>query len=185
MDYFNRVRNRISSILFDLLYGLVKYCPWGIGRIFRFCVLKVWLNNIKTSYILEGITIICPENIRVGANTSLNEWVHLNGKGGIEIGNWVAIAHGVSLESDDHGFSALDQHIRLQPHTLGKIVIEDDVWIGCGAKILKGVRIGRGSVIGAGSVVTKDVPPYSVAAGNPCQVIKNRKDADETAGKRN
>jgi len=52
-------------------------------------------------------------------------------------------------------------------------VIEDDVWIGFKATILKGVTIGRGSVIAAGSVVTKDVPPYTLVAGNPAQIIRS------------
>ena len=53
------------------------------------------------------------------------------------------------------------------------IVIEDNVWIGEFASILKGVTIGKGSVIGAHSVVTKDVPPYSIVAGNPARVVKS------------
>ena len=52
------------------------------------------------------------------------------------------------------------------------IVIEDECWIGGGCVVLAGVTIGRGSVIGAGSVVTKDIPPYCVAVGNPCRVIR-------------
>lgn len=54
------------------------------------------------------------------------------------------------------------------------VVIEDDVWIGAGTIILKGVTIGRGSVIGAGSVVTRSTKPYSINAGNPCKEIKKR-----------
>ena len=57
------------------------------------------------------------------------------------------------------------------------MVIEDEVWVGGGATILHGVTIGRGSVIGAGAVVTKSVPPYSVVAGNPARVIRERWDA--------
>ena len=55
------------------------------------------------------------------------------------------------------------------------IVIEDDVWVGAHSIILKGVTIGARSIIGAGSVVTKNIPPDCVAAGNPCRVIKSLK----------
>ena len=55
-----------------------------------------------------------------------------------------------------------------------RVVIEDDVWIGAGTIILKGVTIGRGSVIGAGSIVTRSTKPYSINAGNPCKEIKMR-----------
>lgn len=58
--------------------------------------------------------------------------------------------------------------------TKGEIVIEEDVWIGSNSVILSGVKIGRGSVIGAGSIVTKDIPRYSVVAGNPAKIVKMR-----------
>ena len=54
------------------------------------------------------------------------------------------------------------------------VVIEDDVWVGTGAIILKGVTIGRGSIIAAGALITKDVPPYSIVGGVPARVIKMR-----------
>jgi acetyltransferase-like isoleucine patch superfamily enzyme len=75
-----------------------------------------------------------------------------------------------------HNFERVDIPIRKQGSLMKGIVIEDDVWIGCGCRILDGVRIGRGSVIGAGSVVNKNVPEYSVVVGVPGRVIKNRKD---------
>ncbi len=56
----------------------------------------------------------------------------------------------------------------------GQVVIEDDVWIGYGSIILSGVTIGKGAVIGAGSVVSKDIPPYAIAVGNPVKIIKYR-----------
>lgn len=58
------------------------------------------------------------------------------------------------------------------PRCKGDVIIENDVWIGWGCTIFSGVRIGSGSVIGARSVVTKDVPPYAVVAGNPVKVVK-------------
>lgn len=60
------------------------------------------------------------------------------------------------------------------------ITIEDDVWLGSGVHIMPGITIGRGCVIGAGSIVTKDIPPYSLAVGNPCHVIREITDEDRT-----
>lgn len=63
----------------------------------------------------------------------------------------------------------------LKNHDIGldrPVIIEPDVWVGIDVTILMGVRVGRGSTIGAGSVVTKDVPPYSIVAGNPARFIK-------------
>jgi len=56
----------------------------------------------------------------------------------------------------------------------GGIIIEDGVWLGMGAKVMDGVRIGQGAVIGANAVVTKDIPPYSIAVGVPADVIRKR-----------
>ena len=60
------------------------------------------------------------------------------------------------------------------------ITIENDVWLGSGVHIMPGITIGRGCVIGAGSIVTKDIPPYSLAVGNPCHVIREITDEDRT-----
>lgn len=71
------------------------------------------------------------------------------------------------------------RHITGYPATRGDVVIGNDVWIGTGAMILSGVRIGNGAVIGAMAVVTRDVPPYSIVAGNPAQVVRMRFKEDE------
>lgn len=68
------------------------------------------------------------------------------------------------------------KHIKGHPKTKGNVEIGNDVWIGREALILSGVRIGDGAVIGVRSVVTKDIPPYAIAAGNPAQVIRKRFD---------
>jgi len=102
----------------------------------------------------------------------------------LKIGDRVFISHGVNIhDTDSHSLSASERHARfLEKMAHGKhllaerkkraaIRIEDDVWIGFNAVLLKGVRIGRGAVIGAGAVITKNVDPYTVVVGNPQRVV--------------
>ncbi len=93
----------------------------------------------------------------------------------ITIGNNVAIGANTTIVDTD--FHPLDAALRRAAPSRGRtspVWIEDDVFIGMTCLILMGVTIGRGSVIGAGSVVTGDVPPYVVAAGNPARVIREQ-----------
>ncbi len=91
----------------------------------------------------------------------------------ITIGNRVAIgANTVIADTDFHPLDPERRRIAPNDGATAPIVIEDDVFIGMQCLVLKGVTIGRGSVIGAGSVVTRDIPPYSIAAGNPAHVIR-------------
>jgi len=89
----------------------------------------------------------------------------------IEIGNNVAITRGVILLTHGYDWMVLRNLHHEIIASSGKITIEDNVFIGMRAIILKGVRIGENTIIGAGSVVTRDIPPNSVAAGNPARVI--------------
>lgn len=110
----------------------------------------------------------------VGNNTSINRNSVLRGY--FKIGQNVAIAPNCTIIGGNHNFSQLDIPIKQQGvNTRGGVIIEDDVWIGANCVILDGVTIGTGSVIGAGSIVTKSIPPFSIAVGNPCKVIKSRK----------
>lgn len=110
-------------------------------------------------------------------NTSINRNTVIRGK--FRIGKNCAIAPNCTIIGVNHNFSRTDVPIKQQGvSNRGGIVIEDDVWIGANCVILDGVTIGTGSVIGGGSIVTKDIPPYSVAVGNPCKVIKTRLKTD-------
>jgi acetyltransferase-like isoleucine patch superfamily enzyme len=109
--------------------------------------------------------------IEIGDNTRINgASIHATER--ISIGRNCLIAANVTiLDSDGHGLLPAE---RALVNPVSKpIIIEDNVWIGINAIVLKGVRIGQNSVIGAGSVVTRDVPPNCVVAGNPAQVIRS------------
>ena len=92
--------------------------------------------------------------------------------GPIQIGNNVIFAQNIVASALNHEYRDPDQPIQAQPILKSQIVVEDDCWIAANAVITAGVRIGKHSVIAAGAVVTKDIPPYSVAVGNPAKVLK-------------
>lgn len=106
------------------------------------------------------------------------------------IGKYSSVSWNVSIGGADHDYSKVTTHAFLYNPSFGMLddgeelydrfsdscEIGNDVWIGAGAQILRGVKVGDGAVIAAGAVVTKNVPPYTVAAGVPAKIIKNRFD---------
>lgn len=135
-----------------------KLARFGVGSSLRpFCTL------VRTDRIEIGDRVVIRPQTIIMANDIAR----------IIIGNDVLIGSGVHFYSANHAFDRPDMLISSQGHSpTSDIFIEDDVWIGAGAIILPGIRIGRHSVVAAGSVVTKSVEPYSVYAGNPARKIK-------------
>lgn len=145
--------------------------------------VTLWVDT-NESYIAIGddsyLSTQCILNtfdgwISVGSNCTVNSYAILYGHGGLQIGNDVRIAPQVMIMPMNHIYKDPQVPIRKQGIKAQGIKIEDDVWLGAGAIILDGVTIGRGSVIGAGAIVTKSIPPYSVAVGIPAKMIKKRK----------
>ena len=92
--------------------------------------------------------------------------------GPIKIGNDCILAQNIVISALNHGYEAIDLPIKDQPVTTRQIELEDECWIGANVSITAGVSIGKHSVVGAGSVVTKSVPPYHIAVGNPARLVK-------------
>lgn len=146
--------------------------------------IKSLYNIGKGSRILKGVS--CSDMVSIGKNTTINgPNTKITAKiNKISIGSFCSIAPGVTVQEYYHKYdrissfhisrNILGSSIFNDIFSKGSIIIEDDVWIGANVIILSGVTIGRGSVIGAGSIVTKDVPRYSIACGNPARVIKSR-----------
>lgn len=113
-------------------------------------------------------------HLEIGESTSLGPYTCIAGPGHITIGRQCFIASHVGMYANNHIFDDPNRAIMEQGVTREGIVIEDDCWLGTGVRVLDGVVIGRGSVIGAGAVVTKSIPPYSVAVGVPARVLYKR-----------
>jgi acetyltransferase-like isoleucine patch superfamily enzyme len=111
--------------------------------------------------------------IRIGRRTFVGEGTIMRGQGGIDIGDNVLFGPGAQVLAVNHVFSDPDTPIMDQGITAKGIVIEDNCWIGAGAIVLDGVRIGRGSCVGAGAVVTSSIPPHSLAIGVPARVTRD------------
>lgn len=118
--------------------------------------------------------------IEIGESTIIGSYSSLSGLF-IHIGKDCLIAPQVCIFANNHVFADPHRKIREQGHTYQGIVIEDDCWLGAGVRVLDGVTIGEGSVIGAGAVVTKDIPPYSVAVGVPAKVVAQRGEEEKVA----
>jgi len=115
-----------------------------------------------------------PSKIEIGACSVIGAFACILGYGHVQIGNHVTVSNHCSIFGYDHLFSDPQERIMDQGVEKKRTVVEDDVWIGANSVLLAGTTVGRGSVIGAGSVVTRDIEPFTVAAGNPALPIRKR-----------
>lgn len=125
--------------------------------------------RIGSGTSIHGGCFITGSNIEIGNNTVINRYTYLDGRGSLKIGNNVNISHQTLIHTLTHDPQDSNFNCLSMP-----VVIEDHTWIGARAIILPGVTIAEGAVVGAGSVVTKNIPPYKIAVGNPAKVIKER-----------
>jgi acetyltransferase-like isoleucine patch superfamily enzyme len=145
------------------LFGARDSGPLRLGS-------RVHLNRGTILELGAGGQITIGDDTHIQPNCNLNAFV-----GQIRIGARVMIAPGCGLFPYQHGFDDLTRPMSQQALTSkGDIVIEDDVWLSAGAKVLDGVHIGRGAVVAAGAVVTGDIPAGAIAGGVPARIIGQR-----------
>lgn len=138
---------------------------------------RITLN--KGSYFAEGTLLRVTENAEfsMGVNSGFNSYCVITCRDKIEIGDNVMFGPFVTIHDHDHVYKTKGS-MKTSGYVTKPIVIEDDVWVGGNVVILKGVTIGKGSVIAAGTVVTKEVPPYTVVYNKKEMIVKqiNRED---------
>jgi acetyltransferase-like isoleucine patch superfamily enzyme len=132
--------------------------------------------EVGAHVLLEpGVWLTAPgeARIRIGSGTFLNLGVMLASLELVEIGEHCMLANGCFVTDSSHRFDDPDRPVPWQGFTSkGPTQLGDNVWCGANVVVTSGVTIGRRSVIGANSVVTSDIPPFTVAAGAPARVIR-------------
>ncbi|WP_349239785.1 acyltransferase [Patulibacter sp. SYSU D01012] len=130
------------------------------------------------AFFEDGVWLTAGERgrIRIGGGTFLNLGVMVAAEGLVDIGEHCMAANGCLITDADHRFDDPETPVPWQGFTTkGPTVLGDNVWLGANVVVTSGVTIGRRSVVGANSVVTTDIPPWSVAAGVPARVLRTHR----------
>lgn len=169
----DKINRRLSAIWNEFVCAilrLVGYSPFHHKRRFWYRLFGIKIGTGSTIHMFASF--YNPKNIKIGNDTIIGEWAVLDGRAELTIGNHVDIASNVMIYNAEHDVHSKD----FTKAHLGKVTIEDYVFIGPRAIILPGVTLGRGAVVAAGAVVTKDVSPLTIVGGVPAKEIGMRED---------
>jgi putative colanic acid biosynthesis acetyltransferase WcaF len=162
---------RFSRLIWNIIYILVfRFTPRWTLHEWRSCLLRLFGAKVGTGCkISPSVKIYYPSNLCIGDYVAIGDFVNLYCMAKIMIGSKVAVSAGSFLCTGSHDISSLSR-----PLITKAISVDDHCWICSGVFIGPGVSIGTGSVVGAYSVVVRNIPAWSVFAGNPAIFRKNR-----------
>lgn len=141
---FNKIIN-VLVVLFSLLgrrgnHFLLKFfrnTNGTLGLLLRYIFVKNTAKSVGNNVSIQpGVFVSNLKNMEIGNNVSIHPMCYIDAAGGIKIGSNVSIAHATTLISTNHTWDNVDLPIKYNPETFAEIIIEDDVWIGCGVRIL-------------------------------------------------
>jgi len=160
---------------------LVSLVPFRIGEHVRYYFYKHSLASCGENVVISFGTIISYPHATIGSNVWIGTY---NIFGSVDIRDCTITAQGCHFLSGKHhhGIDDMNTPIMHQPGNPERIEIGPDVWVGANSTVM--ADLGRGCVIGAGSVITKNIPEYSVAVGNPARIIRSRKQLDTSVQER-
>jgi acetyltransferase-like isoleucine patch superfamily enzyme len=182
--FFNRISiiiNIFSSIISIFpsklnvqVFYLLRYFPGKMGIGFRYLYLRsLAIKCGKNVSIHQGVYLKSIRKLAIGNNVSIHPMCYIDAAGGLEIKDNVSIAHSCSILTTNHQWSDISIPIKYNNIIYGKVSINDDVWIGCGCRILAGVTIGNRAIVAAGAVVNKNVENNTIVGGIPAKILKN------------
>ena len=160
------------EFLMSLTFALPRYMPFVFLK--KLLLLGMGGSVGKGVVIYPGVWIAPGRNLILGDYVDLAKDVLITTSGGVKIGARTLIGYRTQILSADHTIPPRGQRFPISGDVFKPIFIDKDVWIGANCIITAGVTIGEGSVIAAGSVVTKDVPPFTIFGGVPAKFIKER-----------
>lgn len=170
------IMNGIQLEVESWLISLVGSIPGFVGMVLRNIIYKIVFKRLEGFSLIQNRVIFVNTNrLEVGKFFGCNSGTYINALGGIRIGNNVLIGNNVTISAGMHAIDFLDGSIIEQPSLPVEIIIEDGAWIGAGAVIMPGVKIGKDSVIGANSIVTGDTLAMGVYVGAPAKLIRLRR----------
>lgn len=191
--------SKVGNQLFVLVEEFLACFPGMVGMGIRYIYIKLRVKRCGFPVYIGMGTIVHGKEIKLGNhvhvmtrgymsgrigignycsfNTNLN--MESFGESEIKIGNNVMVGANVVIQASEHKYDDLGIPMNWQGHRTGKVVVQDDVWIGSNSVITSDVEIGQGAIVGAGAVVTHNVEPYSIVGGVPARVIGNRRELCE------
>lgn len=159
----------IKAFVMELMVNDILPCIpfWRLRKLYL-SIVRMKIG--KGTFIMKRNYFINPNRIKIGTNSHINRGCTIDGRGYITIGDNVSISHNVCIMTGSHDINSNNFLGEFE-----KIIIEDYAWIGVGAIILQGVRIGKGAVVCSGAVVTKNIDDYCIVAGVPAKKIGERR----------
>ncbi|MBE0472136.1 MAG: acyltransferase [Methyloprofundus sp.] len=157
----------------SFLWSLTGPFSGVISVLFRYVLFSSKAGSAgKNIYFGSSVIMKNIAYCKFGSNVSVHDFCYIDAVGGLKIGDNVSIAHSCSIVTFNHSWSDRNAPIKYNQVNLAAVFISDDVWVGCGARIMPGVKIGKRSIVAAGAVVTSDVPSGVIVAGVPARIVK-------------